>query len=32
MTKEFEILKIQVEKGVDLGFKFKDSLFPNVVL
>ena len=31
-VKEFEIVKIGVEEGVDLGFGIKDSLLPNVVL
>ena len=32
VTKEFEIIEIGVEEGVDLGSKIKDSLLPNVVL
>jgi hypothetical protein len=32
MTKEFEIVKIGVEEGVDVGSGIKDALFPNVVL
>ena len=32
MTAEFEIVEIRVEEGVDLGFKIKDSLHPNLVL
>ena len=31
-TKEFEIIEIIVEEGVDLGSGIKDSLLPNVVL
>ena len=31
-AKEFEIIKIRVEEGVDLGFGIKDSLLPNVLL
>ena len=31
-TKEFEIVEIGVEEGVDLGFGIEDSLLPNVVL
>jgi hypothetical protein len=31
-TKEFEIVEIGIEEGVDLGSKVKDSLLPNVVL
>jgi hypothetical protein len=31
-TKEFEIVEIGVEEGVDLGFGVKDTLLPNVVL
>jgi hypothetical protein len=30
--KEFEIVEIGVEEGVDLGFEIKDSLLPNIVL
>ena len=32
MTKEFEIVKIRVEEGVDLGFEIKYSLLPNLML
>jgi hypothetical protein len=32
MTKEFEIVEIEVEEGVYLGSRIKDSLLPNVVL
>ena len=32
MTEEFDIIKIGVEEGVDLGSKIKDSLLPNAVL
>jgi hypothetical protein len=32
MTKEFEIVEIGVEEGVDLGSGTKESLFPNPVL
>ena len=28
MTKEFEIVEIRLEEGVDLGSSFKDSLPP----
>jgi hypothetical protein len=31
-TEEIEIVEIGVEKGVDLGFKVKDSLLSNMVL
>jgi hypothetical protein len=31
-TKEFEIVEIKVEEGVDLSYGFKDSLLPNMVL
>ena len=31
-TKEFEIVEIGDEEGVDLGFEIKHSLLPNVVL
>ena len=31
MTKEFEIIGIGVEEGVDPGSKIKDSLLPHVV-
>ena len=30
-TKEFEIIAIKVEEGVDLGHGIKDSLLPNLV-
>jgi len=29
--KEFEIVDIGVEEGVDLGFEIEDILLPNVV-
>ena len=32
MTKEFEIVRIGVEEGINLGSKIKDSLLPNLVL
>jgi hypothetical protein len=32
MTKEFEIIEIRVEEGVDLDFGIKDSLLLNLVL
>ena len=32
MTKEFEIVEIGVEEGVDLGSEIKDSFLPNLVL
>jgi hypothetical protein len=32
MTKEFEITKIGVEKGIDLRLDIQDSLLPNLVL
>jgi hypothetical protein len=31
ITKEFEIIEIGVEEGVDLGSAITDSLLPNVV-
>ena len=31
-TNEFEIDEIIVEEGIDLGFRIKDSLLPNMVL
>ena len=31
MIKEFEIVEIRAEEGVDLGFEIKDSLFFNFV-
>ena len=31
-TKEFEIIGIGVEEGVDLGSRIKESLLPNVML
>ena len=31
MMKEFEIIEIRVEEGVDLGFGIKDSLFFHFV-
>jgi hypothetical protein len=31
-TKEFEIVEIIVDEGVDLSFGIKDFLLPNVVL
>ena len=31
-TENFEIIEIGVEKGVDLGYGFKDSMLPNPVL
>jgi hypothetical protein len=31
-TKEFEIVEIGVEEGVDLGFRIKDSPFSNVLI
>jgi hypothetical protein len=31
MTKEFEIVKIGVEGGVDQSFGSKDALLPNLV-
>ena len=32
MIKEFGIIEIEVEEGVDLGSGIKDHLFPNPVL
>jgi len=30
--RNFEIVEIGVEEGVDLGFRIKDSLFSNVLI
>ena len=32
MTKEFEIVEIGVEEGVDLGSEIKYSMLPNMVV